>query len=88
MNRNRIKKSDLLIAASLLAGYFTILLLTADGVGFVRDEGYYFKAAEDYNGWFVNLWENVKNGHPFDSLKKENIDRYFSYNHEHPVLMK
>jgi len=88
MNRNRIKKSDLLIAASLLAGYFAVLLLTADGVGFVRDEGYYFKAAEDYNGWFVNLWENVKSGRPFDSFRQDNIDRYFSYNHEHPALMK
>ena len=31
---------------------FMMLRLTSTAVGFVRDEGYYFKAAEDYISWY------------------------------------
>jgi 4-amino-4-deoxy-L-arabinose transferase-like glycosyltransferase len=88
MNRKSLKGTDYIIAAALLAGYFAVLLATTGNVGFVRDEGYYFKAAQDYNGWFVSLWDNTIHGHPLETFKRENIDRYFSYNHEHPALMK
>lgn len=88
MSRAKLSKTDFGVAAGLLAGYFVILLATADGVGFTRDEGYYFKAAADYNGWFVKLWDNTLSGRPFETFRKETIDRCFSYNHEHPALLK
>lgn len=88
MNRNRLVKKDYLIALIIAVIYIIILIATSKDIGFVRDEGYYFKAAELYNGWFVELWENIKHGRPLASFTKANIDRYFDYNHEHPALMK
>jgi 4-amino-4-deoxy-L-arabinose transferase-like glycosyltransferase len=84
----KLDKKDFLIAAALLAAYFAVLLATSNAVGFVRDEGYYFKAAQEYNAWFVELWENTLKGAPLETFKRDTIDRCFSYNHEHPALMK
>ena len=56
--------------------------------GNVRDEGYYFDAAEQYYGWYGELGENLISGHPLKSFTRSNIDRWFGYNHEHPALMK
>lgn len=65
---------------------FLMLRLTSTSVGFVRDEGYYFKAAEDYVTWYRG-WINgrVPLG---EALTRSAIDRAFSYNHEHPALVK
>ena len=79
---------DLCIGLALAVSYFAVMLATVEKVGFVRDEGYYFKASGDYLGWFDELWSNVKIGKPGRSLSKANIDRWWSYNHEHPALMK
>ncbi len=56
--------------------------------GSVRDEGYYFEAAEQYSGWYVELGQNLLRGRPQQSFTRANIDKWFSYNHEHPALMK
>ena len=88
MNRNRLTKKDYIIALIIALFYIITLVATSKDIGFVRDEGYYFKAAEQYNGWFVELLENIKKGRPLASFTKANIDRYFDYNHEHPALMK
>src|SRR5262249_51624530 len=56
--------------------------------GNTRDEGYYFDAAELYSGWYAELWDNTRHGRPQKSFSRAAIDRWFSYNHEHPALMK
>jgi len=56
---------------------------TAQGLGFTRDEGYYFKAAELYAGWFRELVSQ-----PAVALSRAGIDAHLAYNPEHPFLMK
>ncbi len=88
MIRNTLVKKDYITALIIAVLYIITLISTSKDIGFVRDEGYYFKAAEQYNGWFVEFWDNIKRGKPLASFTKANIDKYFSYNHEHPALMK
>ena len=62
--------------------------LTSSDIGYTRDEGYYFKAGRDYFGWFQSLWHNWLSGNFLKPFEKATIDRHWSYNHEHPVLVK
>ena len=59
----------------------TALLLTQGAVGFVRDEGYYFTAAQSYEEWLRLLVHA-----PLQALSS--TERYWSYNFEHPGLTK
>ncbi len=61
---------------------------TADSVGFTRDEGYYFKAAKTYAGWFRDVWRLFGEGRFSEPFTQAVIDRHWSYNHEHPALVK
>ncbi|MEE2903567.1 MAG: glycosyltransferase family 39 protein [Myxococcota bacterium] len=70
--------------ALLLAGYFTILALNGPAIGFVRDEGYYFKAADQYAGW----WETLFSRDFTKAFTDKEIQKHFSYNTEHPPLVK
>jgi 4-amino-4-deoxy-L-arabinose transferase-like glycosyltransferase len=65
-----------------------ILLMNSMGIGFPRDESFYFHAASEYIGWFRDLWDHWQAGELWRSFTKENIDEHWSYNAEHPVLMK
>jgi 4-amino-4-deoxy-L-arabinose transferase-like glycosyltransferase len=72
-------------AAALLAlAYVAVLWATAAPMGFTRDESYYFKAAEQYSGWFGVLFSTRF----FDAFGDAEIVRAFNYNTEHPVLVK
>jgi 4-amino-4-deoxy-L-arabinose transferase-like glycosyltransferase len=82
------RRGDRLIALALALATFFALALTESGVGFARDEGYYFRAGGDYAAWFEDVWGAVKHGHPGDAFTDAAISRRFEYNHEHPVLMK
>ncbi|SET25246.1 ArnT family glycosyltransferase [Stigmatella erecta] len=62
---------------------FVALLLAEPAVGFVRDEGIYFAAAESYAHWFRLLFHA-----PTTALTDAAIVRAYDINHEHPVLMK
>jgi dolichyl-phosphate-mannose-protein mannosyltransferase len=64
------------------------LLVGAKTQGNTRDEGYYFDAAELYWSWYGDLLENTARGVPQRSFTRAAVDRGFSYNHEHPALMK
>ena len=64
--------------------YFFVLWWTASDVGYVRDEGYYFKAAEEYAGW----WGVLFSSRFFEAFGDTEILKYFSYNTEHPPLVK
>jgi hypothetical protein len=57
------------------------MALTQAPVGFVRDEGYYFTAAQSYEAWLRLLFSS-----PLRALAQ--TDRYWSYNFEHPGLAK
>lgn len=79
MTRTRELVATLVVALV----YVVVLARTAPDIGFVRDEGYYFKAAREYVGWFPELVSD-----PQQAVRAPTIDRYFSYNHEHPALVK
>ncbi len=67
-----------------LVGVATVLLLaTTASQGFVRDEGYYFRAAREYFGWFELLWDE-----PTLAFSDAALTRAFGYNTEHPGLVK
>jgi hypothetical protein len=60
---------------------FVALFATAPGVGFVRDEGYYFEAARSAEAWLLLLLRD-----PLLALRS--TERFWSYNFEHPGLAK
>ena len=74
---------DHLIGAFFAVVLVAWLLSTARGLGFARDEGFYFYSASSYAGWFEELFKNGKS-----AMEQGVVDRYWSANHEHPSLMK
>ncbi len=65
----------------MLAGLTLVALLASMDLGYTRDEGYYFRAAYEYLGWFKTFdWGT--------SFSQPVIDKYFTYNAEHPPLPK
>jgi hypothetical protein len=56
--------------------------------GNVRDEGYYFEAAELHWSFYGELGDNLLAGKPWLSFTDAAVRRGFDYNHEHPGLMK
>jgi Dolichyl-phosphate-mannose-protein mannosyltransferase len=79
----RIGWRDHLIGAALAALYVLVLIATARTIGFPRDEGVYFRAANSYVGWWRLLLEQ-----PDEALRQSAIDAAWTFNHEHPPLMK
>ena len=74
---------DHLIGAVLAVVYLTVLVKTAAGIGYARDEGFYFRAASSYAGWFDLLFRD-----PTAAFQRASVDAYWSNNHEHPALVK
>ena len=74
---------------ALALGIFATLLLlgSARTEGYTRDEGYYFDAGELYWQWYAEAGEGLVHGR-FDAFRQSGVDRWWSYNHEHPPLMK
>jgi len=79
---------DRAIAAALFVATLAIFVGAARTQGNTRDEGYYFDAARSYSGWYAELVDNLAGGKPGRSFTRQSVDRWFSYNHEHPALMK
>ncbi len=74
---------------SILIGLLVVLGLTATAdQGYVRDEGYYFKAAREYHAWFEELWRNLWAGRLGESFSTATLSRAFGYNTEHPGFVK
>lgn len=84
----RAKKLDAAVAAALFVVTVVALAMTERDIGFTRDEGYYFKAAKLYFGWFRDVVAHWSRGELFAPFTQAVIDRHWSYNHEHPVLVK
>jgi hypothetical protein len=74
---------DHAVGAGVGALYVGWLLSTARSLGFARDEGFYFRAGRQYSRWFDLLLSK-----PREAFESRTIDSIFSYNHEHPILMK
>ena len=74
---------DAAIAVALVVGYVALLLATTHNLGYARDEGFYFQAAASYEKWFDLLVHDRA-----AAMTRENVDRYWAVNHEHPALMK
>jgi 4-amino-4-deoxy-L-arabinose transferase-like glycosyltransferase len=72
---------DAAIAGALGLSQVSCLLVTADDLGYARDEGFYVVAAQSYRRWLELLASE-----PSAALSA--VDRYFAVNHEHPALMK
>lgn len=77
------RRIDILCAVGLSFATVLVVAVTAQTLGFTRDEGYYFKAGELYWGWFRDLFAQ-----PSFALSNVGIDKYWQYNHEHPAILK
>lgn len=75
--------ADGLIALAFAAAYVALLLATAGDLGYARDEGFYFFAANRYGAWFQALLDS-----PRGALDPQIVDAAWSVNHEHPGLIK
>lgn len=76
------------LAAFVFVAAFVAYFIGGRTQGNVRDEGYYFEAAETYSGWYTDLVSNLVHGKPGASFSSDAIKKSFDYNHEHPALMK
>jgi hypothetical protein len=81
--RQPVRWFDHLIGASLYATYVTIVVKTTRNLGYARDEGFYFRAAESYARWFEQLGANWRN-----AIQRSAVDGAWAANHEHPALLK
>ncbi len=75
-------RRDHLVGASLAGVWLLVLLGTMD-IGFGRDEGYYFRAAELYSRWFSALVDPDQ-----EALSRKAVEEHWAYNPEHPVVYK
>ena len=78
-----VASSVRLQAFVLGTAYVLVLLATAKDLGYARDEGFYFQAAESYSHWFALLLDD-----PGAAIQRQAVERYWSLNHEHPALIK
>jgi hypothetical protein len=74
---------DALLTWGLGLGYLVVLLVTAQQLGYSRDEGFYFQAANDYGRWFKILLSD-----PQQAIQKATVNQFWDSNHEHPALIK
>jgi hypothetical protein len=79
----RLGFRDHLLGAGIGLVYLLMLLATASDLGMSRDESFYVTAADSYGGWYELLSRD-----PGAAMTRDAIDRYWSYNSEHPALMK
>ncbi len=71
------------VRALLLALAYLMALLASTNLGYARDEGFYFQAAEVYAQWFELLFRD-----PAVALSQKGVDPYWRVNCEHPALIK
>jgi len=83
-----IRRADWLIALALCLISTLALQLASRSQGYTRDEGYYFQAAEQHVAYLEESLAGIARGKPFTFADHRVIDRFLSYNSEHPPLMK
>ena len=85
---NKFEKLDFILAGLIGLVILLFIFNTSHLIGFVRDEGFYMRAASLKADWFESIEESFLKGNFIEPFRKENIDKYFRYNREHPTLMK
>ncbi len=75
---------DLAVAGVLALAYVWLLVETAPAIGYTRDEGFYFAAADRYAPWLARLFGWA----PGSFTDRAATDAAFRANHEHPALAK
>ena len=83
-----LSRADRRVGWLVFAVALVALVAGGETQGNMRDEGYYFDAAELYWSWYGDLVDNTLHGAPQRSLSRAAVTRGFGYNHEHPALMK
>jgi hypothetical protein len=71
------------VGGALAITYLAVLLSTAQDIGFARDEGFYFTAADRYQQWFDLLLKDRAK-----AMSKDVVVKHWDMNAEHPPLMK
>ncbi len=83
------RRSDLAIGAAVALAWFCVLLATVDGVGLVRDEGYYFEAsARAAHYWLDVFLPGLFSRGASQAFTENAINLDWAYNAEHPALLK
>lgn len=88
MNWNPIHRKDIFISAAIGIFIFFYIHLTSDMIGFVRDEGFYMRAASITADWFGSMEKSFAKGKFLEPFSRASIDNYFKFNSEHPAFMK
>jgi len=83
MSGAKLGWKDDLFTALLSAGILAALVATTKDLGYARDEGFYFQAADAYGRWFDILFSNPK-----AAFDPKTVDAYWRMNSEHPGLVK
>ncbi|MGI6393737.1 MAG: ArnT family glycosyltransferase [bacterium] len=83
-----IKRKDIILALALAVFIFLYIFKTSHLIGFVRDEGFYMRAASVMADWFEFMEKSFAKGEILEPFSKKTIDKYFKYNHEHPTFIK
>ncbi|MFN0063192.1 MAG: ArnT family glycosyltransferase [Myxococcaceae bacterium] len=76
-------RRDGITAVVLFVATFALMAATERAIGIPRDESVYFEAGERYAAWFADFAHR-----PHQASSRQDIARAFSYNAEHPVLLK
>ena len=79
-----IERRDWLIAALVCVTVTIVTTALSTRQGLTRDEAYYMKAGERY----VRYYEDALSGRLRDPFSDRAISRFWSYNIEHPPLLK
>ena len=82
------KKILALVIFGLLTAHFIWIASTWEGMGYTKDEGYYFTASKTNFGWYKHLVTSTLEGKPFEAFSEKSINRYWRDNHEHPPFCK
>ncbi|HNN95301.1 MAG TPA: glycosyltransferase family 39 protein [Pseudomonadota bacterium] len=85
---SRLRRADGVIALLLLLLGTLSLAVAGRSLGFTRDEGYYFTAAENHVGYLEESLQGAAHGRPLTFANRQVIDRWLGYNSEHPPLLK
>ena len=78
-----LSRQDAGMALALGVAYVVLLVGTSSTLGYARDEGFYFHAAESYAGWLDLLLRT-----PREALTRRAVDAAWEVNPEHPPLLK
>jgi 4-amino-4-deoxy-L-arabinose transferase-like glycosyltransferase len=82
-SRAPVTRRDHLVGFALALAYLCVLIPTSKDLGMSRDESFYVTAADRYAAWYDMLLDD-----PGRAFTKPEIERLWSYNSEHPALVK